>query len=100
MGDASGSLGKISTDLRLGQVEPVVVGWKGAAEREPRWELRPQSKSLLGIRNCWLLIEVPEACGGARLAVRAEGDIQTRVGPIHVGPKERAWDKRQTVVIR
>lgn len=99
VGDASGSLGKISTDLRLGQIEPVIVGWFGAAEREPRWELRPQSKALLGVRHLWLWIEVPYECSGVRLAVRADGDIQTRFGPIPVGPKERVWDKRQSVVI-
>ncbi len=100
VGDASGSLGKVSSDIRLGQIEPTVVGWFGAAERAPRWELRPQSKTLLGARHLWLWIEVPRECGGARLAVCADGDIQTKVGPIPVGPKERAWDKRESVVIQ
>ncbi len=99
IGEMSGSLGKISTDVRVGQIEPVVVGWLGEEERAPRWELRPKSKALLGVRHLWLWLEAPREGGGARLAVRADGDIQTRFGPIPVGPKERVWDKRQSVVI-
>jgi len=47
-----------------------------------------------------LILAVPPECGGARLAVRAEGDIQMRFGPIPVGPKERTWGERKSVVIR
>lgn len=100
VGEASGSLGKVSADVRVGQVEPIIVGWKGDGEREPHWELRPQSKTLLGVRHLWMLIQVPEECQGARLAVQVEGDIQTNWGLLPVGPKERMWDKRKTVLIR
>jgi hypothetical protein len=100
VGEVSGSLGKISTDLRIGQIEPVIVGWFGAGEREPRWELRPREKTLIGIRNVWLWIEVPRECQRARLAVRVSGDVQTRFGPIPVGLKE-VWDRdKWSVVIR
>lgn len=94
------SLGKIGGDVRLGQLEPVVVGWLGAQENEPRWELRPQSKTLIGVRYLWVLLQVPHACQGARLAVRAEGDIQSRLGRVAIGPKERVWDKRPSILIR
>ncbi|MBI5650280.1 MAG: hypothetical protein HZC40_07540 [Chloroflexi bacterium] len=94
------SLGKISGDIALGQLEPVVVGFPGAEERAPRWELRPQSKTLIGIRYLWFLLQVPHTCQGARLAVRADGDIQTRLGRIAIGPKERVLDKRPSVLIR
>jgi hypothetical protein len=100
VGDVGGSLGKISTDVRVGQVEPVIVGWKGGGEREPHWELRPQSRTLLGVRHLWLLIQVPEECQGARLAVQVEGDIRMHWGILPVGPKQRVWDERKTVVIR
>ncbi len=100
VGDASGSLGKISTDVRVGQVEPVIVGWKGDGEREPHWELRPQSKTLIGIRNLWMLIQVPEECQGAHLAVQVEGDVQTKWGVLAVGPKDRVWGERKTILIR
>ncbi|MEW5719991.1 MAG: hypothetical protein AB1817_15290, partial [Chloroflexota bacterium] len=53
------SLGKISGDVRLGQLEPVIVGWPGEQEREPRWELRPESKTLIGVRYLWLWLQVP-----------------------------------------
>ena len=100
VGDVGGSLGKISTDVRIGQVEPIIVGWKGDGEREPHWELRPQSKTLLGVRHLWMLIQVPEECQGARLAVQVEGDVQTHWGILPVGPKQRVWDQRKTVLIR
>jgi hypothetical protein len=100
IGDVGGSLGRISTDVRVGQVEPVVVGWKGEGEREPHWELRPQSKTLLGVRHLWLLIQVPEECQGARLAVWVEGDVKMHRGILPVGPKLRVWDERKMVLIR
>ncbi len=95
------SLGKISGDIRLGQLEPVVVGYPGEEERQPRWELRPKSQTLIGVRYLWLLLQVPRACNGARLRVRAEADIQTQfLGRLAVGPKDRAWDARPSVLIR
>lgn len=101
IGAVGGSLGKIGGDVRLGQLEPVVVGYPGEEERAPRWELRPKSKKLVGVRYFYLLLQVPHACSGARLALRAEGDIQTQLfGRLAVGPKERAWDTRPSVLIR
>ncbi len=100
IGDASGTLGKLTTDARFGRVEPVIVAFLGKGEREPRWELHPGRRPLLGVRNLWLLIEVPKTRSTVRLAVRAEGDIQTRWGPIPVGPKERAMDRRPSVLIQ
>jgi hypothetical protein len=94
------SLGKISGDVRLGQLEPVVVGYPGEAEREPRWELRPKSQTLIGVRYLWFLLQVPHACSGARLRVRAEGDIQSQLGRVAIGPKERVWDNRPSILIR
>ena len=100
VGEVGGSLGKLSTAVRVGQVEPVIVGFKGDGEREPHWELRPQSKTLLGVRHLWMLLQVPEECQGARLAVQVEGDIRAHWGILPVGPKQRMWDERKTVVIR
>lgn len=95
------SLGKVSGEFRVGYLEPVVVAYLDKTEREPRWELRPQSQTLIGIRYVWLLLQVPRACGGARLRVSAEGDVQSlALGRIPVGPKERAWDARKSVEIR
>jgi hypothetical protein len=98
--DAGLSLGSLSTDISVGQVEPVVVAWKGDQEREPYWDLNPKNKMLLGLRNLWLLLQVPAECDGARLALRVEGDVEARWGPIPVAPKERLWDQRPSVLIR
>lgn len=93
------SAGRISTKIEIGQVAPVVVGWPGEEERAPHWELRPRTKPLLGVRHFWLVVERPPDCTGIRFAVLAEGDIETRFGPIAVGPKERVWEARPSIVI-
>jgi hypothetical protein len=54
------------------------VGWLGEQERSPHWELRPKSKSLVGVRHLWLVTELPDRCSGARLTVRAECDVETK----------------------
>lgn len=98
--EIGGSLGSISSDVPLGQVEPVIVGWTGENERAPHWDLRPSSKKLLGTRYLWLLIERPQGCSGVRLAAMVDAELQTRLGPIPVGPRTRTWDNRPSVVIR
>jgi len=98
--EVGGALGEISTNISVGQVEPVVVGWPGADERAPYWELRPLSKKLLGVRHLWLWMEVPQGCSGVRLAAMVEGKVQTRFGSIVIGPKERVWARRPSVLIR
>jgi hypothetical protein len=100
VGEVGGSLGKVSVTLPLGSHEPVVVGYVGEQERAPRWELRPKSQTLRGVRYFWLLIQVPQSSGGVRLATRAEGDVQTVLGRIPIGPKQRAWEPRPSVLIR
>ncbi|MBI4673764.1 MAG: hypothetical protein HY741_19120 [Chloroflexi bacterium] len=93
------SLGSISTDIQIGAVSPAIVAYKGHSEREPRWELTPKQKELIGMRNTWLWVEVPDECKGARLTVRVEGDIETKWGPVAVSPKERVWENRPSIVL-
>ena len=94
------SIGEIGTDVALGQIAPVVVGYFGDQKQEPHWELRPRSRSLLGRQYLWLVLSLPEGCQGIRLFSRVEADVQTKFGPISVGPKNTAWDDRPAVVIR
>ncbi|MDR3577526.1 MAG: hypothetical protein P4L50_26990 [Anaerolineaceae bacterium] len=94
------SIGEIGTDIALGQIAPVVVGYFGDQKQEPHWELRPKSKSLLGRQYLWLVLSLPEGCQGIQLFSRVEAEIQTKYGPIAVGPKTPAWDDRPFVVIR
>ena len=98
-GPVVGSLGGISTDIAVGQITPVTVGFMGKEKREPHWDLRPQTKALLGVQFLWLVLAIPQGCDGARLAVFAEGDIQTRLGTISVGPKSRVWENRPSIII-
>jgi hypothetical protein len=94
------SIGEIGTDIALGQITPVIVGYFGDNKQEPHWELRPKSKSLLGRQYLWLVLSLPEGCDGIQLTSRVGADIQTKFGPISVGPKELAWDNRPSIVIR
>ena len=99
IGGAEISIGELAADLTMGTVEPVVVGWPGEKERAPYWELRPKSKSLIGVRHLWLIIESPNGCSGAVLSVEAEGDLQTKFGIISVGPKSREQRSRPSEII-
>jgi hypothetical protein len=94
------SLGEVSTDVTVGTVEPSVIGWPGAGERMPYWELRPVTKLLLGTRHLWLIVEVPAGATGVRLAAQASATIETRLfGLISVGSKSTEWSRRTTTVI-
>lgn len=97
--DVGVSLGSVSSDIQVGTISPAVVAYKGRGEREPRWELTPRQKELIGMRNAWLVVEVPNACKGARLSVRVEGEIETKWGPISVSPKERVWENRPSILL-
>jgi len=97
---AEASVGKLSTDISIGKVAPVTVGYAGENGRFPHWELRAKKHPLEGIRNLWLIIAQPRGCNGIRLSARVEGVIQTHWGPVPVYPKKRDWDNRPSVAIR
>jgi hypothetical protein len=48
IGPVEAGVGEMATELTVGRVEPVIVGWSGKDDREPYLELRPKSKTLLG----------------------------------------------------
>lgn len=93
------SVGEIGTEIAVGQIAPVMVGFFGDEKREPHWELRPKTKSLHGRQYFWLTLSCPQGCEGIRLASRVTADIQTQFGPIGVGPKDTLWDNRPSIVI-
>ena len=93
------SLGSLETDIYMGQMTPVVVGYFGSDQQEPYWEIRPQTKALLGVQYLWLVVAMPVACPGVRLAIKASADIQTMVGPVHIGPAETVWKNRPSTFI-
>ena len=100
LGAADVQLGEVSTDFTIGYVEPVVVGWPGEGGREPYWELRPQTKSLLGVRHLWAIIEIPEGCTDVQVAVQSEAEVSTPLfRPILIAPKKREWANRPREVL-
>ena len=96
-GPVEAEVSKVGTDLHVGQVTPVTVGFLGEGERSPYWELRPADKPILGVYHFWMIVEQPPGCGPIRLSALGEGNLQTRLFNIAVGPKERAWEKRESI---
>jgi hypothetical protein len=95
LGPADVGAGEIGTDFTLGYVEPVVVGWPGEDSRAPYWELRPQTKNLIGTRYFWAIIELPVGSSGVQVASKLEGEVQSRLwNPIPLGPRKRDWTER------
>ncbi len=93
------SLGSVATDLRLGQVTPVTLGFLGEAEQKPYWELQEKETPIRGIYHFWMLVEQPPGCENICLAMLGEGDLRTTLFTIPVGPKVRRWDKRKHVCL-
>jgi hypothetical protein len=98
-GPVEAKIGQIGTDLHLGQVTPVTVGFLGDEERAPYWELRAKDYPVLGVYHFWLMVGQPPGCGPVRLAVVGEGNLQTRFFIIPVGPKERVWQNRESITL-
>jgi hypothetical protein len=99
LGPLEASVGHVSLEHTLGAVEPAITGWSGDDERFPRWELRPKSESLVGVRNLWLALELPAGCSAVRLTLHAEGDVSTkRFGIIPAGT-DTVRRERPSVVI-
>jgi hypothetical protein len=93
IGPVEAGVGEMATELTVGRVEPVIVGWSGKDDREPYLELRPKSKTLLGVRYFWLVIDIP----GELTASRYGGDRRAgdpRLSAITLGPKKRGWAHR------
>ncbi|MGH2517072.1 MAG: hypothetical protein ACRDHP_15590, partial [Ktedonobacterales bacterium] len=93
-------LAEISADISFGQVYPTVVGYTGENERAPYWDLRPTRTALIGVRDFWIIVSQPTGCTGICLRIRAEGELQTRFGPIAITPARRVWSERPHVVIQ
>jgi hypothetical protein len=98
-GPVEAKVGQIGTDLHLGQVTPVTVGFLGDEERTPYWELRAKDYPVLGVYHFWLMVGQPPGCGPVRFAMLGEGNLQTRFFNIPVGPKERVWQKRKSITL-
>lgn len=98
-GPAEAQVGRIGTDLHLGQVQPVTLGFLGEAERAPYWELRPAERPILGVYHFWMIVEQPEGCGPVRISVLGEGDVQAFILRIPVRPKKRVVEQRPSVLI-
>jgi hypothetical protein len=92
--------GSIASEVIVGQVQPVVVGYLGEEEATPYWEVYPKrgERGLEGVLDFWLAVETPVDCPRFALAVMAEGTAQTKRRFL-VRPKEQAWDVRPRVTI-
>ena len=96
-----GSLGGIERDYAVGQVAPVVTGFKGGEEHAPYWNLEHHREApLYGLRNFWILLEIPPKLSVCHLIPYADGTMQARFGPIPLKPKVQQTAHRPRYTIR
>jgi hypothetical protein len=93
------SLGKLSSDIMVGQVAAVILGFHGEQECSPFWEVRSGPKAIEGIYNFWLLLEVPRGIP-VNLVALADADLQVHVWRIPIGPKERERELRPKIILQ
>jgi hypothetical protein len=93
------SLGKLSTDIAIGQVASVIVGYHGQDESNPYWELRPGPTPIEGIYNFWLILEIPPAVP-INLVPLVDADLQVHMWKVPVGPTERRRELRPKIVLQ
>lgn len=98
-GPLEAKVAEVSTDLHVGQVTPITLGFFGDEERAPYWELRSKGVPILGVYHFWLIVERPQGCRQVRLAVLGEGNLRSRLFVIPVGPQIRTMSDRKTVTI-
>ena len=88
-------LGSLETDVLVGQVAPSIVGFKGDHEMRPYWNLEHNNQApLYGMRNFWLLLEVPPVSKSCFISCIITTALQTQAGPIYLGPKEKDIARR------
>ncbi len=99
VGNVGVHLGEIKTDIRLGRVQPVVVGYPGQDDRNPHWNLRAMKYPLEKSHSFWLVLAQPVGCSDIRLHVKAQGTIKTSWGPVRVHPKRQVGKSGPSILI-
>jgi hypothetical protein len=98
---AGGSLGGIETDISVGQIDPVVRGFKGEEERCPYWNLQHfRTAPLYGVRQFWLVVEVPEKLETFRVIPLVEAKMQSKFGPIPLSARIQQQSMRKQYVVK
>jgi hypothetical protein len=83
-------VGSLETDILVGQVAPSTIGFKGDHEMRPYWNLQHVNQApIYGMRDFWLLLEAPRAANHCFISCFIATTLQTTVGPIHLGPKNK-----------
>jgi len=93
------SFGEFNTDIDVGQIVPVVIGYPGNNDRFPYWELRSGKYPIQGTRDFWLVLEQPQQCKAIQVRIRVEGVVQSFWGPIPLSPKNYLWENRPLFTI-
>jgi hypothetical protein len=94
LGSVEASAGNIRGSVGVGHVQPVMVGYAGADERAPYWEITPKSSDLIGTRDFWLLVEAPSGTSHLEVSVKAEVEVRHQLGRIPLGPRETNFANR------
>ncbi len=92
------SLGEVGTDVNIGQVAPIIRGFKGDDEMSPRWDMEHHREApIYGIRHFWLWLEIPNTMQHCFISCRGEGYLQTTAGKLLFVPKKRRFDHRSRI---
>ena len=96
-----GSLGSAAGDVQVGVVAPATLGFLGAEQRAPYWEMTEQQQAILGRYNFWFVLDVPAGCDPAtvQLGLLGEGDLKFRLGPFPMGPRRRERRPEQWITL-
>lgn len=98
-GPLDAKVAEVTTDLHVGLVTPVTLGFFGEEERAPYWELRSKGFPILGSYDFWMIVERPAGCSQARLVVLGDGNLRSSLFTIPVGPEVRVPEKRKSIKI-
>ena len=83
-------VGEVGAEIEYRQVFPVIQGY-GLSESRPYWQFSHHAAHpLLGCQSVYLVLATPSEANGARLSVELTATLETRFGPIRVGPPQEA----------
>lgn len=83
-------LANVGAEIEYQQAFPVIQGF-GLGESRPYWQFSHHAANpLLGCQSVYLVVAAPTGADGVRLSIELTAELQTRFGPLRVGPPQEA----------
>lgn len=83
-------LAELGAEIEYQQVYPAIQGY-GLGESRPYWRFAHHAANpLLGCQSVYLVIAAPAGANGLRLMVELSATLETRFGPVRLGPPQDA----------